>query len=117
MTSRWTGRGASSAGLFAGAAAWAVSTQLNYALVGWVCERGTIWLTPALSAVLMAVSLGGGFVSWKAWEAAGLAPARDGVAGTPLRFLAGIGIMSAVLFALVIATQGAAAFVLHGCER
>ena len=39
------------------------------------------------------------------------------VGGRAGRFVAAVGIMMAVLFALVIAVQGIAGIVLNGCER
>jgi hypothetical protein len=117
MIGRWLRDGIPAGGLSAGAAAWLVSTQLNYALVPWVCATGITWATPILSAVLMLVSLAGGFLSWLAWDNADVPPAKESAVAQPRRLLAGIGIMSAALFALVIVSQGSAAFVLQGCER
>ena len=117
MMAAWWRDGVPSAGLFSGAIAWLISTQLNYALVPWVCATGMSWLVPACAAVLMAASLAGGLLSWRAWGNADVASADESAIAHPRRFLAGIGILSTVLFALVIATQGSAAFVLQGCER
>jgi hypothetical protein len=117
MMAGWWRDGVPSAGLFTGAVAWLISTQLNYALVPWVCATGMSWVVPVCSAMLMAVSLAGGWVSWRAWGGADVASADESAIAHPRRFLAGIGILSAVLFALVIATQGSAGFVLQGCER
>jgi len=117
MIRHWWQAGVPSAGLFAGAAAWLVSTQLNYALVTWICANGMSWIVPATAAVLTAMSLAGGFLSWRAWGVADLSSAEDSTNAQPRRLLAGIGMLSAVLFALVIALQGSAALVLHGCER
>jgi hypothetical protein len=117
MTLRWLREGIPAAGLFAGAAAWLVSTQLNYALVPWVCATGMSWVTPALSAMLMGVGFAGGFLSWRAWGDADPASVEESAVAHPRRFLAGIGVLSAALFVLVIASQGSAAFLLQGCER
>lgn len=114
---RWWDEGAPAAGLFAGAIAWLISTQLNYALVAWVCSAGARWVTPAAATALMAVSLGGGLLSWRAWANAGPAPAPDSSIASPRRLLAGIGVLSALLFALVIGLQGTAGLILQGCER
>jgi hypothetical protein len=96
------------AGLFAGPAAWFLSTQVNYALTPWVCAH-QVRIVPAVALALAAVSLAGGFLSWRAHRSAGASPAN--------RFLAAIGIMMALLFAAVILVQGAAGLVFHGCER
>jgi hypothetical protein len=105
MTWRIWREGVPSAGLFTGAAAWMISTQLNYALAGWVCAAGAGWLVPVLAALLVASSLAGGFLSWLAWGNAAPAPIADSTVARPRRFLAGLGMLSAVLFALVIASQ------------
>jgi hypothetical protein len=113
----WTARGLPSAGLFAGPAAWAVSTQANYALVPWVCAH-KVPAIPALAFFLIAVSLFGGFLSWRAYDAGGREPSSTSpVDGRPHRFVAAVGIMMAALFALVIAVQGVAGIVFDGCER
>jgi hypothetical protein len=97
-----------SAGLFVGPAAWFLNTQVNYALTPWVCAH-QIRIIPAVALALAALSLGGGFLSWRACRAAGTTPAE--------RFLAAIGVAMALLFAAVILVQGAAGLVFHGCER
>jgi hypothetical protein len=117
MIERIWRHGVPSAGLFAGALAWLTSTQANYALAGWACAAGLPWLTPVVAIALMLASLGGGLLSWRFWMHEEATPARDGSAAQPRRMLAGIGILSAVLFALIIAMQTMAGFVLTGCER
>jgi hypothetical protein len=113
----WLEKGLPSAGLYAGPVAWLVSTQANYSLVPWVCAH-KIPVTPLLAAVLVLVSLFGGFLSWRALANASPIPHPDATgAGRPHRFVAAIGIMMAVLFALVIAVHGAAGMVFDGCER
>jgi hypothetical protein len=113
----WLEKGLPSAGLYAGPAAWFVSTQANYSLVPWVCAH-KIPVIPFLAAVLVVVCLFGGFLSWRAFAVAGSIPRPDTTgAGRPHRFVAALGIMMAVLFALVIAVQGVAGVVFDGCER
>ena len=97
-----------SAGLFAGPAAWFLSTQANYALTPWVCAH-QVRIIPLVALALAVLSLAGGFLSWRAYRSAGASPAS--------RFLAAIGIMMALLFAAAILVQGAAGLVFHGCER
>lgn len=109
--------GVSWAGLAAGPAAWAVNTQANLALVPWVCAH-KVNLVPVVSLALAFVSLAGAFLSWRAWRVGGGTERhwshQDGV---PRNFLAGVGMLLGIAFALVILTQGAAGLVLHGCER
>jgi hypothetical protein len=117
MITYWWREGVPSAGLFAGSLAWAINTELNYALVSWICAAGLGWITPVLTAFLFAMSLFGGLLSWRAWTNTAAEPVLDSSIAQPRRFLAGISVLSAVLFALVIATQGSAGLILNGCER
>jgi hypothetical protein len=109
---RWS----SSAGIWIGALAWAISTQLNYALVSWVCVT-RVPIIAWIAAVLVVLALGGG-----AWSAiafrnrAGRLETNSPAAGTPHQMLAVVGMASALLFAIVIALQGAASLFLTGCE-
>jgi hypothetical protein len=113
----WVARGLPSAGLYAGPLAWFVSTQGNYALAPWMCANKTP-VVPMLAAILVAVSLLGGFLSWRAFASASTVPQSDVTgAGGPHRFVAAIGIMMAVLFALAIAMHGIAGIIFNGCER
>ena len=113
----WIERGLPSAGLFAGPVAWSISTQANYALVPWMCANKAP-IVPMVAAALVALSLFGGFLSWRAFARAGPVPEPDRAGGgRPHRFVAAVGIMMAVLFALVIAVQGLAGMIFNGCER
>jgi hypothetical protein len=116
MIGQWK-NGVPSAGLFAGACAWIISTQLNYSLVSLICATQMPWAIPLITLVLIAVSLAGGFLSWRAWTTPTMEPPPDSSIAEPRRFLAGVSMLSAALFALVIATQGSAALLLQGCER
>jgi hypothetical protein len=108
--------GISWAGLVAGPGAWAASTQLNYALADWSC-RHEPRLIPVAALVLALVALAGAFLSARAWRASGADQSRLESDGAPHRFLAGVSLMLAVLFAIVIMTQGTAALLLDGCGR
>ena len=122
--------GLPSAGLFAGPTAWLVSTQANYALAPWTCAHG-LRAVPILALPLIALSLAGGFLSWRAMSHpqggdALTVPAPDGSrassvdspkGGRPHRLVALIGILIPLLFALVIAVHGVAGLVFDGCER
>jgi hypothetical protein len=105
------------AGLAAGPAAWALSTQGNYSLASWVCH----WRTnpvPVLGLVLVLIALVGAALSWRAWRSSN---AGDEIlleqSGRPRAFLALMSALLAVLFALVIVMQASAGLILGGCER
>jgi hypothetical protein len=108
--------GLPSAGVFAGPAAWFISTAGNYALSPWVCAHKQP-AVPALAAAMVAVSLYGAFLSWRALASTPAAPSDQTGGGRPHRVTASIGIMMSLLFALVIIVQGAAGIVFTGCER
>jgi hypothetical protein len=111
---RATSRSYPAAGIFAGATAWFVNTAGNYALAGQLCG----WWpppVPLVSALTLAIAILGGMLSWNALRRTEAMPAESG--GTPSRLLAGVGVMSAALFAAVILIQGAAGLVFDGCER
>jgi hypothetical protein len=112
----WIEKGLPAAGLYAGPVAWLVSTQANYALVPWVCAH-KVRVIPAVALALIAVSLFGAFLSWRAYAVRPVPPGDFSDGGRPRRFLAGVGILTAVLFALVIAVHGAAGLFFSGCER
>jgi hypothetical protein len=116
MIGHWK-NGVPSAGLFAGAFAWIISTQLNYSLVAFVCATRMSWAIPLIALVLIAVSLAGGFLSWRAWTTPTTEPSPGSSIAEPRRFLAGVGMSSAALFALVIAALVSAALLPLGCDR
>jgi hypothetical protein len=98
------------AGLASGATAWATSTQLNYALAG--TGHGDFPVVPVLALVLAAIALAGGALSWRAWRQSPESVATPAT-GIPHAFLAGVGTMSAILFAAVIVLQGLAGVIVR----
>jgi hypothetical protein len=105
---------AAAAGLFTGAAAWLANTQLNYALVSLACSSG-FPLVPLVSAAMLALALGGGWVSWRARSRTSPDPEAHG--GSPDRLLGATAALASLLFGAVILLQGAAGLVFSGCER
>jgi hypothetical protein len=93
-------------GLTAGPLAWAVNTQLNYALTDWQCIHNANATLPA-AAVLALLALGGVALS---------ARALQGEPGSS-RLLSVIGIGLGLLSAAVILAQGAASVVIDPCAR
>jgi hypothetical protein len=104
-----------SSGAWVGFLAWATSTQLNYSLVPWECDTGAR-IVPWIALALIMLSLGGGALSLETYRRRGqrLETATP-EAGTPFEMLAAVGVAAAVLFALVIALQGIAAFIVPRC--
>jgi hypothetical protein len=103
------------AGSWLGFLAWATSTQLNYSLVPWECDTG-LSLTPWIALGLVLLALAGGVLSWRSFVARSQRLAtHTPTAGTPFGMLAILGILSSVLFALIIALQGTAALIVMRC--
>ena len=92
-------------GLVIGPAAWAVSTQLNFALASWACRKGAHPI-PVVALVLAIIALMGAFTSARARPAEG-----------SLKFMAAIGALLSVLTAVIILLHGTAALILSACER
>ncbi|ESZ77348.1 MULTISPECIES: hypothetical protein [unclassified Mesorhizobium] len=107
--------GTSWGGLLSGPMAWAISTQLNYALVPWQCNRQVPVVLP-VALVLAVLSLLGGALSWRAKRQGGAAFKPERTRSTE-QFVADLGMLAALLFALVIIMQGSAALILDECMR
>ena len=103
------------AGLVLGPGAWAISTQANYVLAGLQCGW-RVYPTPFVGLALALLALGGGVLSWRAWQAAPAEREPQRSRETE-RFLAGLSLLSALLFASVILLQAIAGLVFTGCER
>jgi hypothetical protein len=104
-----------SGGAWIGFLAWATSTQLNYSLVTWECDTGLpviAWI--ALGLTLLALC--GGVLSLQSFRRRRqrLETGTPG-AGTPFEMLAAIGMAASILFALIIALQGAADLIVPRC--
>ena len=107
--------GISWSGLAAGPASWAIATQLNYALVNW--QRATrIPIIPIAALVLALLAWAGGALSWRACHQGGASSKSERAIDTE-RFVAVIGILTALLFSAVILLQGAASLILDECVQ
>jgi hypothetical protein len=104
-----------SAGVWVGFIAWATSTQLNYSLVPWECDKG-FRVIPWIALGLIVLALGGGTISLRSFRRRGQRlETCTPKAGTPFEMLAAIGMAASVLFALVIVLQGAADLIVPRC--
>jgi hypothetical protein len=104
-----------SAGVWVGFLAWATSTQLNYSLVPWECDTG-FRVVPWIALGLIVLALGGGATSLQSFRRRGQRlETGTPEAGTPFEMLAVIGMAASVLFALIVALQGAADLIVPRC--
>jgi hypothetical protein len=115
MTPVWQRR-MSWAGLWVGAASWAISLQTNYALVPLVCD-GRVFIVSAVAAGLALVSLAGGFMSLRAARMPVDSEWLDSSGGLPRQFVAWVGVGAGIVFALAIANQVIASLIVNGCFR
>ena len=101
------------AGTIVAPLAWAASFQGNFLLVEWQC-RNDLQPIPFVSILLALVALIGGYFSWEAWRSA-----NDREAGVRRKdaFVAAVGTLVALLFALGIVMQAIAGIIFTGCER
>jgi hypothetical protein len=102
------------AGLAAGPTAWALNTQIAYAVAPLACGTRAAILTP-VAVVLVVAAAAGALLSWRAAQVRMTSEWFDLRGGRPHRFLAWIGLAAGVLFALVVANQAAATLILDGC--
>jgi hypothetical protein len=106
-------------GLLIGPSAWALHMQLSYSLVLWVCKHGHGGILHMVSAFFLAMALGGVLLSTQCWQVANqqAGDAHIETAMARSRFMAALGIMANVLFALVIVAQGIASFMISPCQQ
>ena len=105
------------AGMLCGSVLWTLNTQLGEILPYPEC-RLRLPFTGLGSSLALIASLMAGYWSWRVWLP--LWDQRDARASDTdrsLRLLATIGAGAAPIFALALALQGAAGFLLSGCER
>ena len=91
--------------------------QVAYMLVTPSCEAGTSLPLHAVHAVMFSLALIGGLCGWVAWRRVGTdGPHSDAGRVARTRFLAIVGMLSTILFTLVIIAQWIADFVLSPCQ-
>jgi hypothetical protein len=105
------------AGILIAPAAFAANLQLGYLLVHPACLRNDLVPLHVVQVLCLVAALGGGLIAWRA-----LRRERARVSGEPgergdrSRFMAGLGVWTSALFALVIVAQAVPSFVLHQCQ-
>ena len=98
--------------------AWIIKFQLMYIIVPWACSvPHRIIYIHLLSLLVLTLSAGAGFLSYREWIRAGrLWP--SGHRASPVmrtRFLAVLGMMNSAIFFLLSLGQGIAALMLNPC--
>lgn len=103
------------AGLVAGPACWGIFLEVAEVVTFLACDRQRAILLP-LGAMLIAISVGGGLVSLLMAPTVG-EEWFDRAGGRATPFLGAISVVTGLLFALVIADQLAATFIVERCSR
>jgi hypothetical protein len=99
-------------GLVVAPALWALNMQAGQILPYDDCASG-MHLSGIVPLVSVLVASGSALVSWRA----GTPPKMEEGAARPLRFVATLSTLAALLFAFALLLQGAAGLMLTGCER
>ena len=109
--------GISWAGLVLGAAAVALNTQAGYGLVSAHCAKARVIVLSSAIASL-ALALVGCLLSIPAWYATTVPNINEAPeSAAPRAMIAGVSVLAALLFSMVIVLQGAAGLIIHGCQR
>jgi hypothetical protein len=108
-------------GILAGPAAWTLQLAISYPLAQLSCHAQFRSQHPftmqviALAALLTIVS--GGATAWHALKAVPADAASDGGRSIDrTRFMAGLGVLSALFFTLVVIATAIPTWILHACE-
>ena len=104
-------------GLLGGALAWKLQLMVNYALVPYACWRELTILVHLASLATLLLALGAAAVSLRSWRSAGSSFELE--LGGPIgrsRFMALLGVVLSVYFALVILGQWVPNLLLSPCD-
>jgi hypothetical protein len=94
-----------------------LQVEVAYLSVSHACRRGSTLPLHVESAVALLLALGGVWVGWRAWSAAGRGWDEQGAdPAARTRFLAASGTLLGVLFVLVIVAMWLPIFLLDPCE-
>jgi hypothetical protein len=95
--------------------AWGADLLISYALVQHACSTGHMYVLHVCTAVFFVIALAGALVSWNEYRKAS---AGNDEGGSPLdrsHFLALLGTVSSIFFALVILAMAVPRWVLSPC--
>jgi hypothetical protein len=103
-------------GVLAGAIAWAMQLQANYALVRAACSTGDLRWLYFSSAAFLLLALSGVLVAWLDYSKT---TSRSGLDDAGMRgsFMGMLGLLTSSLFALIIIGQAIPVFIFGPCEQ
>jgi hypothetical protein len=110
LAAQWTG-------FFLAPATFFAHLQVAYVLVPWSCARDShLWLHVA-GALSVLLALVGTAVAWTVWaREGGGEPGQHGGPSPRARFLAVSGVVMSAMFALLLAGQWVAVFIISPCQ-
>ena len=105
------------AGLLLAPTAFLLNLELAYAVVPHACSSQNRLPVHLVHLVCLAIALVGGAFALRSWRYCGETwPGEEGGPVSRSRFMAGLGLLLSVLFALVIVAQWIPSFVLSPCQ-
>jgi hypothetical protein len=106
-------------GILGGPIAWLIQFQLRYSLVPWACANHKRFVLHLVTVAFVLLILAGAYFSWRIWDQNGKTWPNDKQEGVKMRnlFLAGLGMLSSALFALLTLVQGIPPFFIDPCEH
>jgi len=105
------------AGLLLAPTAFLLNLELAYAVVPHACSLQNRLPVHLVHLVCLAIALVGGAFALRSWRYCGETwPGEEGGSVSRSRFMAGLGLLLSVLFALVIVAQWIPSFVLSPCQ-
>jgi hypothetical protein len=105
------------AGVLIPPVAFLVNLEVAYALVPVACGARTVVLVHVVHLVSLALTVFAGVVAWRTWQRSGaIWPGGEGGRLGRTQFLAGMGILMGLMFAVVILAQWIPSFILDPCQ-
>jgi hypothetical protein len=98
-------------------ALWGLQMTVTYAMPPMLCRMGTKWPAHLVTIACIGLAVVGAVLSYRDWQSTG-GGSPDQTDGGPLarrRFLGALGLVSGVLYILVMIAQGMSAFYFDPC--
>ena len=106
------------AGFFLAPFAWMIQLLANYSLTPTACVDERTWMLHLVSLIALVTALGGTVIAWSAWRRLTSGSTVDGDAReSGRRFMALVGTVQSIFFALVILALELPIWWLDPCQR
>jgi hypothetical protein len=104
-------------GLLVPPTAFLINLEVAYALVPTACGTRSVLLVHLVHLASLALAVYGGVVAWRTWRRSGATwPGGNGGRISRTQFMAGIGALTGLMFAVVIVAQWIPSFILDPCQ-